>query len=126
MKKLIAAAIAAIAVCSASADTKTRKMTSYDFSVVRESVEAGESIFYDISYTPHRSITPIHVYILAAKELSFTEDELAAMFEYLSEDTFLYYEKDALAPLHLPEGSYEVVSRRSGGKDNFIFIRQKL
>ncbi len=125
MKKLIAKTIAIMLACFAFAETNTKKVISYDFSIVRKSTSVGESLFYDITYTPHKSITPIHVYILATSELSFTEDELATMFEYLSNDSYFYTKDEALAPLHLSKETFEVISLRSGGKDNHIFLRQK-
>lgn len=123
MRRIIVAA--AVVVLGLTAFADTRRLNAYDFSAVRSDVTAGRSVFYDISYTPHRSISPIHVYAIARSELSFTEDQLAAMFEYLSKDSFLYHSRDVLAPLGLTEERFSVISRRAGGSDNFVFISEK-
>lgn len=92
---------------------------------MRNEVSYGRGIFYNIAYTPHKSISPIHIYIISNEELSFTEEELASMFEYLSKDSFLYTDKEVLAPLHLSGSKYEVVSVRGGGKERFVLLHQK-
>lgn len=123
MKRFVLLSIIFFIAVSAFADPK--KMTSYDFSIVRKSVTAGESFFYDIEYTPHKSITPIHVYIIAKEELELTEDQLASTFEYLSEESFFSERKEAFTAIGLPESSFELVAKLRGSKDNFIFFRQK-
>lgn len=124
-KILILAIILSLATMTVFADTSQKKMTSYDFSIVRKSVSAGESFFYDIEYTPHKSITPIHVYIIANDAVELTEDQLASTFEFLSEESFFSDTKEAFTAIGLPESKYEIISRRRGGKENFIFLRQK-
>ena len=125
MKILVLSVMLSLAVTSAFADTTPKKMTSYDFSIVRKSVSAGESFFYDITYTPHKSITPIHVYIIAKEAVELTEDQLASTFEFLSEESFFSDTKEAFTAIGLPESRYEIISKRRGVKDNFIFLRQK-
>ena len=126
MRRIIVAAAVMAFGLIAFADTNAKRLNAYDFSAVRSDVTAGRSVFYDISYTPHRSISPIHVYAIARSELSFTEDQLAAMFEYLSKNnSFLYHNSDVLAPLGLADERFSVISIRAGGSNNFVFISEK-
>lgn len=124
MKKFFLALFICFSVCFAEDVNST--ISSIKFSVVGDKIINEETqIVTDIMYTPHKSITPIEIMIISDEEYSFSEDQLAQMFEILGKTTYFYDSEDYLNILNLSTSNYTVLSLRCGdSKNKHVIIRK--
>lgn len=124
MKRFFLALFICFSACFA--EEVRSNISSIRFSVVGDKIINEETqIVTDIMYTPHKSITPIEIMIISDEEYSFSEDQLAQMFEILSKSTYFYDSKDYLDILDLSTSIYTVLSLKCGdSKNKHVIIRK--